>query len=172
MTGALRTAALVFGGMLLHVSALGGADIDGVAPDLLLVVVILLAWNRGSLAGAWAGFAGGLLVDTATLGRLGVTSLLLLLVGYWAGRYAETTGRGRAFAPYLAVLVLAVVYGIGANGLAALLGESVDTSRAIVHTLLAALLNTGLALLLHRPVRWVLGRQRREGAAQEVELVG
>lgn len=171
MTGALRAAALVFVVALVHVSALGGTDIDGVAPDLLLVGVVLLAWNRGALAGAWAGFAGGLLVDTMTLGRLGVTSLLLVLVGYWAGRYAETTGRGRAFAPYLTVLVLGVAYGIAGNGLAALLGESVE-ARALLLAVLAALLNTVLALVLHRPVRLVLGRPGRAAAPPEVEVVG
>ena len=43
----------------------------------------------------------GLLVDTANLGTLGVTSLLLTLAGYWIGRYGETTGRDRAHAPFL-----------------------------------------------------------------------
>ena len=176
MSGALRAAVLVFVVALAQVSALGGADIDGVAPDVLLVAVILLAWNRGALAGAWAGFAGGLLVDTATLGRLGVTSLLLLVVGYWAGRYAETTGRGRAFAPYLTVLVLGVTYGFAGNGLAALLGESVDAPRALGLAVLAALLDTVLALLLHRPIRFALGRTggdgRETGPPQEVEVVG
>lgn len=172
MTVALRAAGLVFLAVLLQVSALGGADIDGVAPDLLLVVVVLLAWNRGSLAGAWAGFAAGLLVDTATLGQLGVSSLLLLLVGYWAGRYAETTGRGRAFAPFLTVLVLGAVYGVSAYGLAALLGESVDAGSALALSVLGALLNTAVALLLHRPVRWVLGRPDRQATSQEIEIVG
>ena len=63
---------------------------------------------RGATVGAVSGFAAGLIVDTATLGTLGVTSLLLTLAGYWAGRYGETTGRGRPFAPYIAVVVIAV----------------------------------------------------------------
>ena len=46
-----------------------------------------------------AGFVAGLIVDVATLGTLGLTSLLLTLAGYWAGRYGETTGRSRAHAP-------------------------------------------------------------------------
>lgn len=172
MSATLRGAALVFVAALVQVSALAGADIDGVAPDVLLVVVVLLAWSRGSVAGAWAGFAGGLLVDTATLERLGVTSLLLLLVGYWAGRYAETTGRGRAFAPYLTVFVLAALHGVAASGLAALLGESVDAGSAIGVSMLAALLDTGVALLLYRPVRRALGGAPRQAPSQGVEAVG
>ena len=172
MIGAVRAAALVFVATLVHVSALGGADVGGVAPNALLVAVVLVAWHRGSLAGAWAGFAAGLLLDTVTLGELGVTSLLLLLVGYWAGRYAETTGRGRAFGPYLAVLFLGVAHGVVASGLAALLGESVDAGGAVISAVLAALLNTALAVVLHRPIRWALGRPGRETGSQEIEVVG
>ena len=40
-----------------------------------------------------------------TLGTLGVTSILLTVAGYWAGRYGETTGRGRAYAPSLTAFV-------------------------------------------------------------------
>ena len=50
-----------------------------------------------------AGFAAGLVVDTANLGTLGLTSLLLTLAGYWIGRYGETTGRDRFHAPFLSV---------------------------------------------------------------------
>ena len=32
-----------------------------------------------------------------------MTSLVLTLAGFWAGRYVETTGRGRRLAPLLAV---------------------------------------------------------------------
>lgn len=175
MTGTLRAAVLVFLAALVQVSALGGADVGGITPDVLVVVVILLAWSRGSLVGACAGFSAGLLVDTVTLGRLGVSSLLLLLVGYWAGRYAETTGRGRAFAPYLTVLVLAALHGLGALALAALLGESVDTGAAIGDALLASLLDLGLAFLLYRPLRRLLGARGVHGsppAPKEVEVVG
>ena len=38
-------------------------------------------------------------VDLVTLDTLGVTSLVLTLAGFWAGRYGETTGRGRRLAP-------------------------------------------------------------------------
>ena len=37
--------------------------------------------------------------DLATFETIGVTSLLLTLTGYWIGRYGETTGRGRTYAP-------------------------------------------------------------------------
>ena len=55
----------------------------------------------------------GLLVDTATLGQLGLTSLVLTIAGYWIGRYGETTGRDRTHAPFVSVAVITLLYAVG-----------------------------------------------------------
>src|SRR5207249_8017281 len=78
-------------------------------PDLLLVTLVGVSLLRGSLFGATGGFFAGLVVDTADLGTLGLTSLLLTIAGYWIGRYGETTGRDRAHAPFLSVAVVTVL---------------------------------------------------------------
>lgn len=169
---ALRVAVLILASAFAQLSVVGSGDVAGVAPDLLLVVLVLAAWHRGAIAGAWAGFVGGLVIDTVTLGQLGVTSLLLTLVGYWAGRYAETTGRGRAYAPYLAVLVLTIAFGVAGLALNALLGETVDTGHVFRPLVPAALLNVGLALLVHRPCRWWLRASARPLPPAEAEPVG
>ena len=78
----LRAIALVFVAALLQVVVVSSMDVGGGAPDVLLVVVVALGLLRGSIPGAIFGFAGGLVVDFATLGTLGVTS--------------TTCGRGQA----------------------------------------------------------------------------
>lgn len=171
MTAALRVTAVVFVAAVLQVSAFSGIDVAGAAPDLLLVTVVALALLRGAITGAAAGFAGGLLVDVATLGTLGVTSLLLTLAGFWAGRYGETTGRGR-LAPWLAVGVMTVLYGLAAFALYWILDESVSAYEALVvalpPTLLANLLLAGAVVpLVHR----VVGPARPAQRAPEVEAV-
>jgi rod shape-determining protein MreD len=172
MIALLRAAALLLVAALVQVSGIGGADIAGVVPGVLLAAVVLLGWHRGALAGAVGGFSAGLLVDTVTLDRLGVTSLLLLLAGYWAGRYAETTGRGRAYSPYLAVFLLTIAVAVCGLGLVALLGDTVDAGRTFAPLLPAAALNAALAFALHRPIRAILGRSGGGGGAAEVETVG
>ena len=89
---------LVLAAAVLQVTVVTGMRILGAEPDLLLVTIVCAALVAGSLPGAIAGFAGGLVVDVMTLGTLGTTSIVLTLAGYWAGRYGETTGRGRAYA--------------------------------------------------------------------------
>ena len=157
MSWAIRAAVLVVLVAIVQVSILAPTSILGGTPDALLVVLVCLALLRGSVAGAVAGFAGGLLVDTATLGTLGITALLLTVAGYWAGRYGETTGRGRAHAVPLTVAVMTGLVAFGGLGLHYMLGETVSAHRAIVTTLLPAIpLNLLLAWPLNRLCRALL----------------
>lgn len=71
-----RAAVVVFVAAMLQVVIVSSLLIGGGAPDLLLVVVVALGLVRGSVAAAVCGFFGGLVVDTVTLGTLGITSLL------------------------------------------------------------------------------------------------
>ncbi len=104
--------------MLVQVSVLSAYTPLGGTPDLVLVLLISIALLRGSIFGAFAGFGAGLLIDTANLGSLGFTSLLLTLAGFWTGRYGETTARDRFHAPYTSVAVITVLYGFGELALA------------------------------------------------------
>ena len=109
--------------MLVQVSVLGVYSPLGGTADLVLVVLISIALLRGSIFGAVAGFAAGLLIDTANLGTLGFTSLLLTLAGFWTGRYGETTARDRFHAPFTSVAVITVLYAFGTLALDFVLGQ-------------------------------------------------
>ena len=67
-----------------------------------------------------------------TLGTLGTTSIVLTLAGYWAGRYGETTGRGRRYAAPLAAFAISILAGFGGVALHFLLGEPVAARDALV----------------------------------------
>lgn len=154
MSDALRVAALVFVAALLQVTVVSSLDVLGGTADLLLVTLVSVALIRGSIVGAAAGFGGGLLVDAATLGTLGVNALLLTVAGYWAGRYGETTGRDRAHAPVLAVAVITVGVALGGFALHFMLGDDVSARHALFTTLLPAIvLNVGLTLPIHAACR-------------------
>ena len=168
---ALRAFAVVFVAGLLQVVIVSSLVIAGGAPDLLLVVVVALGLLRGSVPGALLGFVGGLVVDFVTLGTLGVTSLILTLAGFWAGRYAETTGRDRRLAPVIAVGTITVLAGAFGFVLHYLLDEEVVASHALVTALIPAfLLNVALALPVHALVRRLVGEGQRE-RVPEVEVL-
>jgi rod shape-determining protein MreD len=163
---------LVFVAALLQAGLFSSLLVFGGAPDLLLVVVISVGLLRGSVAGAVAGFAGGLVIDLLTLDTLGVTSLVLILAGFWAGRYGETTGRGGRLAVLLAVAVITVLAGVFGFVLRYLLGDEVVAREALVTALAPALaLNLLLALPVYSLARRVLGNAGFVEPAAEVEVL-
>jgi rod shape-determining protein MreD len=168
---ALKTAGLLFVAAVLQVSIVGSIHIAGGTPDLVLVTLVVISLLRGAVVGALAGFFVGLLLDTAYLGRLGETSLLLTIAGYWIGRYGETTGRDRSHAPLLSVAVITILYAAGALALHVVLGDAVDGRLVLLDSLVpGVLLNLLLTVPVYALVRRILGRP--EWATTEVRLLG
>lgn len=174
MTGGtvVRTSAVVFVAAMLQAVIVSSLIIGGGAPDLLLVVAVSLGLLRGSITGAVSGFAGGLVVDLLTLETLGITSLVLTLAGFWAGRYAETTGRGRRLAPLVAVGVITVLAGVFGFVLHYMLGVEVVARHALLTALApTVLLNLLLAVPVYALVRASVREPERFDRPSEVEVL-
>ena len=173
MTETATTTGLVFVAALLQATLFSSLDLLGGTPDVLLLVLIGLALLRGSVTGAVAGFAGGLLLDVLTLDTLGLTSLLLALAGYWTGRYGETTGRNRAHAPVVSVVVVTSLVLVLGFVLHFLVGDEVSARRALLDATIAGV---GLNLIVAAPVlalcRAVLPPLDVGSRAGEVRVVG
>jgi rod shape-determining protein MreD len=166
-------AVIVFVAALLQVTIVASLDLGAGSADVLLLTVIALSLLRGAVVGSISGFFGGLLVDVVTLDTLGVSALLYALVGYWVGRYGETTGRGRGHAVVVSALVATLAIAYAGYGLHFVLGEEVSGRRVLLDALLPALL---LNLLLARPVyalwRGALDRVSPPDRVTEVRLLG
>jgi len=166
-----RLALAVFVIAILQVSAFSSISVAGAGPDVLLVTLVAIALLRGAVTGAVTGFVAGLIVDVTTLGTLGMTSLLLTLAGFWAGRYGETTGRSRAHAPLVAMVAATLFVEIGGYTLDSLLGSSAPFGTMLL-ALPAALAWSALlcypALAL---MRRLVGTTERTDRAREVELL-
>jgi rod shape-determining protein MreD len=144
----VKAAVLLFLAVLIQVSVLSAYSPLGGTPDLVLVLLISIALLRGSIFGALAGFGAGLLIDTANLGTLGFTSLLLTLAGFWTGRYGETTAQDRFHAPFTSVGVITVLYSFGLLALRFVLGQPAPAGVVLTGLPATVLLN----LLLTWPV--------------------
>jgi rod shape-determining protein MreD len=168
----LRAAVVVFVAAMLQTVIVSSLVVGGGTPDVLLVVVVALGLVRGSVPGAVFGFMGGVLVDLVTLDTMGITSLVLTLAGFWAGRYGETTGRDRRFAPVIAVGAITVLAGLFGFVLHYMLGEEVVARHALVTALLPAfVLNLALALPVHALVRRAVGEGAGPEASIDVEVL-
>jgi rod shape-determining protein MreD len=163
----------VFLAAILQASVFSDVTIVGGTPDVLLVALVAVSLLRGSVVGASVGFLGGLLFDTGTLGTLGFTSLLLTLVGYWAGRYGETTGRDRSHAPFLAVAVITFMYALGALMLHFMVGDPAPVRHVLIDTLFQDVaLNLLITIPIYALVRRALRQAERAERIDGVRLLG
>jgi rod shape-determining protein MreD len=141
--------------VLIEVTILAPLPFPGATPTLVLVVVVILASQFGASTGAVSGFAGGLLLDVAppAAGTIGITALLLTVVGYVAGRFAESDDR-----PWWSFAVLTALSAPLVVLAGAALGGLLDDPRVRWDEVLglmasAALYALILGLLLTLPLR-------------------
>jgi rod shape-determining protein MreD len=155
---ALRLALLVLAAVVLQVSFFSQLTLLGVTPDFVSVVVISLGLLGGAVVGAVCGFATGLLLDSVLLETLGVSSLVLLTIGYLAGRYREGFEVANALTPLLLIGGLTVLGAAAFSALQLMLGVETNVSLLVVREilikgLLAALLAVPFYPLLRRVLR-------------------
>lgn len=158
----LVVAILLILAVLIEVTVLAPLDFPGATPSLVLVVVVLLAGQFGASTGAIAGFAGGLLLDIAppAAGTIGISALLLTVVGYAVGRFAESDDRPWWSLAILAGLAAPLVV-LGGAILGGLLGDPRVRWDDVLGLMLTAsayalVLGLLLALPIRRVCRWVV----------------
>jgi rod shape-determining protein MreD len=167
-----KAVALLFLAVLIQISMLDVYTPLGGTADLVLVMLIAIALLRGSIFGAFAGFGAGLLLDTANLGTLGFTSLLLTLAGFWTGRYGETTARDRFHAPFISVAVISILYGFGSLALNFVLGEPAPAGAYLSGLPATVFLNLVLTWPVYAFVRRVFPPTDVLDRVHEVRLLG
>jgi rod shape-determining protein MreD len=154
---ALRIALIVVLAVILQVSFLSFLSFLGATPNVIPVVIVCLGLLGGAVIGAVCGFAAGLLLDSVLLQTLGISSLVLLSIGYLAGRYRESFEiAGRLVAP----LVAGGLTLLGAAAFAAIqlmLGVDATVSVLFVREIVVqGLLAVLLALPLYPLIRRIL----------------
>jgi rod shape-determining protein MreD len=142
--------------VVLQTSLLPRLAVAGFRPDLLLLVVTVVALHDGPFAGARVGAGAGLVLDLLlTDGPFGLSIIVGVTVGYAVGALRPYVASTSPFAPIgLAAAAGAagtIVYGL----VAALLGDGgADVARILTAALAVGLLNA----LLFPPLRAVLVR--------------
>jgi rod shape-determining protein MreD len=152
---------------LVQVSIASTIEVAEGHPDVVLVLLVCMALLHGPLFGALAGFWAGLALDVVSLETLGLTSLLLTLAGYFAGRFGDVTTRASAHPPVVAVILATIGVAFGSAVLHFMLGSSLAAGHFFLAVLLPTLaLNTLLAYPLYR----LAGRLFRPAVAPRREV--
>ncbi|HUK45725.1 MAG TPA: rod shape-determining protein MreD [Gaiellaceae bacterium] len=167
-----KAAAVLFLAVLIQFSFFDVYTPFGGTANLVLVTLIAISLLRGSIFGAFAGFCAGFLLDTANLGTLGFTSLLLTLAGFWTGRYGETTARDRFHAPYTSVAVITLLYGIGTLALDFFIGQPTPAGPYLSGLPATVLLNLILAWPVYGLARRLFPPADALDRVHEVRLLG
>ncbi len=153
-----RLAALGVGGVIVQTAAISQLPIAGANADLSPLLVMAVGLLCGSLAGGVFGFGVGLFTDVVSLQTLGVSSLVLLAVGYGAGRIREARDPEGTFVPLAVGAAATLIFSVGFALMHFLLGVDAPVSWALIRdTLTTLVINTLLALPVYAIVRrWLL----------------
>ena len=153
----LRLALLALGTVVIQEAAISQVSIFGISADLTPLMVMSVGLLAGSLTGAVMGFATGLLVDTVLVQTLGITSLLYIAIGYWAGRLRELRDPAHGLVPLAAGAAATAVAGIGMTLIQFLLGVDAPVSLLLLQQLLVTILvNTLISLPVYAAVRRIV----------------
>lgn len=159
---------MILAAVLLEVSVMPYLNVADGIPDLVAPTIVVVALLRGTLVGAVAGFAAGMLLElTAPIGTLGVLALLYLAVGAWCGRYCESEESASLLAPLALSVIAALAVQLGFMGFQLLLGHHMPASEFVGRVLFPTL---ALTALLSPPV--LLVARRLLGAPRVVEPYG
>jgi rod shape-determining protein MreD len=157
VAGVLRLCLLVVGVVVFQIAVVGQINMLDANADLLPLVALSVGLLAGPVTGATVGFLLGLVADMALLQTLGVTSLLLIGVGYLAGRYRELRDATHKMVPVVGGLVATVAYAAAFSLVQFLLGvESPVSPLVIREILIGALLNAVVAMPVFAAVRALL----------------
>ena len=157
-------AAVVIVALALQSTLLARMTLLGVIPQLVLVVVVSLAYLEGERVGLVMGFFGGLLQDLLLFQSiLGLTALVYTLIGYSVGVFRQYAPSESVWTPVLCVALATAVVELSYASLAIILGEtwvSLDFTTKVAG--LVVLYNTLLTPFTFPLVRKVSDRFRPE----------
>lgn len=163
----VRIALIGLLGVLLQLSFFSQVELFHVSPDILPALVVCLALLGGSLTGAVAGFSIGFFVDCLLVEAVGVSSLVLLGIGYVAGLYRERFEIHNSLVPALLCMGLTLAAELGFGAIQLLLGIDAPLSLLIVRDVL---LKSVYAFFLGWPIYLLVRRSLRPALVEEPKV--
>ncbi|MDR3562859.1 MAG: rod shape-determining protein MreD [Negativicutes bacterium] len=129
--------------------------INGIRPDLLLLVVVSSALLLGKEQGVGLGFFSGLLQDLASGNIFGLNVLAKIVTGYLAGAMERKVFKENILLPVLAVTLATVFNNFVMILTLIVLGYNPDLSAALVNILYLVIYNAIMAIPVHYLVSWI-----------------
>lgn len=147
-------ALLILFGAVLQSSVFGRLTYIGAVPDIMLCIVLCIAYFNGRHHGAITGLAAGALIEAIASSGIVLLPLFYMLFGYIAGHYARAI-QPKRFVPYLIYLMFALFLRAGMTILyACLTYKNIHLLQIFVHAVFPEMLATAIAgLCLYLPLK-------------------
>lgn len=143
--------------VVVQIGVISQITIFGVNIELAPLLAAFIGLLCGSVPGAVAGFCIGLLVDLALVQTLGISSLLLTLIGFWAGRLREMRDPQATIVPVAVGAAAATIAFVGYALIEFLLGVDAPVSFELLREIvLGIVVDTIVALPFFLIVRRAL----------------
>lgn len=162
-----RLFAIAILGVLLQLSFFSRVELFHTSPDVLPALVVCLGLLGGSMTGAVSGFSIGLLIDCLLVEALGVTSLVLLSVGYLAGLFRERFDIHSSLVPALLCMGLTLFAELGFGAIQLMLGVDAPLSPLLIRDIL---LKSIYAFFLGWPIYLGMRRLLRPALVEETKV--
>ncbi len=146
-------ALLILAGAILQTSAFGRLTHIGAVPDIMLCIVLCIAYFNGRHHGAITGIAAGALIEAMASSGIVLLPLFYMVLGYTVGHYARVV-QPKRFVPYLLYLMFALLLRAGLTVLyACLTYQNIHLLQILIHAVLPEMLSTAVAgLCLYFPL--------------------
>ena len=141
----ISLALLLLFGAVLQTSVFSKLTYVGAVPDIMLCIVVCMAYFNGRHHGAITGLAAGTLIEAMASSGIVLLPLFYMIFGYTAGHYARAT-QPKRFIPFLFYLMFALFLRAGLTVLyACLTYQSIHLVQFLIHAVLPEMLATAIA---------------------------
>lgn len=149
---------LFFPALLLQTTLIPLIAVNGIVPDLLIILLVFYTISNGQIFGTVLGFVYGFLFDLLTGSLVGSAIMSKLLAGFVAGYFSSETKRDNYLKPFnfsLIVFIAALVNSIVHSFFSAIDFNVTILNLLINHAFLPALFTSviGIFLIFFYPKR-------------------
>ena len=142
------TAIIIVLCFLLQTTVFQSIALAGEVPNLILIVVVAIAYMRGRKEGMYVGFASGLLIDLVYGDVIGMNAVLLVVIGYVVGICNEIYYRDELSVPIILIAISDFVFNFAYYVFNFLLRGRLDVLYYIWRTILPEVVYTVLVAVV------------------------
>ena len=142
------TALIIVLCFLLQTTVFQSIALAGEVPNLILIVVVAIAYMRGRKEGMYVGFASGLLIDLVYGDVIGMNAVLLVVIGYVVGICNEIYYRDELSVPIILIAISAFMFNFAYYVFNFLLRGRLDVLYYIWRTILPEVVYTVLVAVV------------------------